>query len=260
MKLHSLFTIAVLGLGVTTAALAQEVKLNLPGTTEAEKTPAALAAAPASSFTEAQILETFGWFFTARLGLHELELTPAQITHLTKGVAAAVAGKEPPYDLTKIGPVMDEFIQGRQQAAFERLKTENERLSREFFAELSKRPNVKEQPSGLRYEIVQPGAGAKPTTKDTVRINYTGSLVDGTVFDTNEGRGGPAEIAMDKVIPGWAEGVQLIGAGGKIMLYIPAHLAYGDTGIGEIPPAAALVFEVELVDFKPTPPEATEAK
>lgn len=261
MKLPSLFTTALLGLGVSTAALAQEVSLNLPGkaAADAEKVPAALAAAPAGEFTEAQILETFGWFFTARLGLHELELTSAQIAHLTKGVALAAAGKEPPHDLAKIGPVMDEFIQGRQQAAFERLKAENENLSREFFAGLKSQPNVKELPSGLRYEILAAGSAEKPTLQDTVRINYTGALVDGTVFDSSASRGAPAEIAMDKVIPGWTEGVQLIGRGGKIKLYIPAHLAYGDTGIGDIPPGAALVFEVELLDFKPTPPDAASA-
>jgi FKBP-type peptidyl-prolyl cis-trans isomerase len=258
MKLPSLLKIILLSLGFATTMSAQEVTLNLPD--NEPKTPAALAAQPAENFSEAQILETFGWFVTMRLGMHELEFTPAQIVHFAKGVALAAGGNEAPHSLELVGPKMNDFIQARQDAVIQRFREENEREAREFFTKLKAQPNVKELPSGLRYEILAAGSAEKPKVTDTVTIRYTGSLVDGTVFDSTEGRETPAEISLQDVIPGWTEGVQLIGKGGKIKLYIPAHLAYGDTGVGEIPPGAALVFEVELIDFEPTPPPATEAK
>jgi FKBP-type peptidyl-prolyl cis-trans isomerase len=258
MKLQSLLKISLLSLGVATTVSAQEVTLNLPGSEP--KTPAALAAQPAESFTDAQILETFGWFVTMRLGIHELEFTPAQIAHFAKGVALAAGGNEAPYSLEQVGPKMNDFIQARQDAVIQRFREENEREAREFFAKLKAQPNVKELPSGLRYEILAAGGAAKPKVTDTVSIRYTGALVDGTVFDSTEGREAPAEISLQDVIPGWTEGVQLIGKGGKIKLYIPAHLAYGDTGVGDIPPGAALVFDVELIDFKPTPAPAPATK
>jgi FKBP-type peptidyl-prolyl cis-trans isomerase len=256
MKLPSLLKLSLLGLGVVTTMSAQEVTLNLPGSEP--KTPAALAAQPAESISETQILETFGWFVTMRLGIHELEFTPAQIAHFAKGVALAAGGNEPPHSLERVGPKMNEFIQARQDAVIQRFREENEREAREFFAKLKAQPNVKELPSGLRYEILAAGSAAKPKVTDTVTIRYTGTLVDGTVFDSTEGRESPAEISLQEVIPGWTEGVQLIGKGGKIKLYIPAHLAYGDTGIGDIPPGAALIFDVELIDFKPTPAPAAK--
>ncbi len=251
MKLHSLFTTGLLSLGASTALLAQGVTFNVPAN---ETTPAA-ATSQVETYTEAQLVETFGWFIMARLGIQGLELTPEQVTHFARGVGKAASGQDAPYDLAKIGPAMDEFIQGRQMAAFNRLKAESERESREFFANLKSNTNVKELSSGLRYEIVQAGEAAKPTLQDLVSIHYTGTLVDGSVFDSTEGMTEPAEIKLAEAISGWSEGVQLIGKGGKIKLYIPAHLAYGDEGAGEIPPGAALIFEVELVDFKPAPAE-----
>lgn len=251
MKLPSLLKFSLLSLGVTTTLLAQEVTLNLPGS-EA-KTPPALAAQPAENYTPAQLLETFGWFVTVRLGIHELEFTPEQIAHFAKGVSLAAGGNPPPYELAKVGPVMNEFIQARQEAVIQRFREANEQEAREFFTWLKSQPNVKELPSGLRYEILTAGSTEKPTATDTVTIRYTGTLVDGTVFDSNVDRETPSEISLQEVIPGWTEGVQLVGKGGKIKLYIPAHLAYGDTGVGDIPPGAALIFDVELIDFKPTP-------
>src|SRR6185436_13396180 len=97
----------------------------------------------------------------------------------------------------------------------------------------------------------------KPT--DTVKVHYTGTLVDGTVFDTSlkprEAGAAiePAEFPLDQVIPGWTEGIQKLQKGGKIKLYVPSNLAYGDDGRPGIPPASTLIFEVELLDIKPTP-------
>ena len=97
------------------------------------------------------------------------------------------------------------------------------------------------------------GRNRDPTATDTVKVQYTGKLINGTVFDSSAQRG-PLEIQLGKVIPGWTEGLQKINQGGKIRLYIPPKLAYGDRGEQGIPPGATLIFDVELLDTKATPP------
>lgn len=102
--------------------------------------------------------------------------------------------------------------------------------------------------TGLKYMIIQKGEGATPTATDDVTVHYTGKLVDGTVFDSSVDRGEPATFPLNRVIPGWTEGLQLMQEGGKAVFYIPAKLAYGEQGIpGVIPPSSDLVFEVELL-------------
>ena len=125
---------------------------------------------------------------------------------------------------------------------------------------IKKKPGVVSLPSGLSYEILQPGTGEYPKSTDSVKVHYTGTLIDGTVFDSSVQRNEPAEFLLDQVVPGWTEGLQKINKGGKIKLYVPPHLAYGDDGRPGIPPASTLIFEVELLDFKsPTPPAAKAA-
>jgi len=103
--------------------------------------------------------------------------------------------------------------------------------------------------SGLRYVITKEGTGVKPTAASTVKVNYTGKLFDGTVFDSNEGKA-PIEFPLGQVIPGWTEGLQLLNAGSKAVFIIPSNLAYGEKGGGPIPPNSPLVFDVELLEVK----------
>lgn len=117
-----------------------------------------------------------------------------------------------------------------------------------FLAENAKRPGVITTPSGLQYQVLQEGKGRQPGATDMVRVNYAGSLVDGREFDRGEG----IEFPLDRVIPGWTEGLQLMKEGGKTRFFIPSDLAYGDRGAGGvIPPNAALIFEVDLIAVKP---------
>jgi len=104
-------------------------------------------------------------------------------------------------------------------------------------------------PSGLQYMVLRQGAGERPQPSDRVRVNYHGTLLDGTVFDSSYERGQPAEFALDQVIPGWTEGVALMPVGGKYRFWIPGELAYGAKGTpgGPIGPNATLVFDVELM-------------
>ncbi|MCF7689854.1 MAG: FKBP-type peptidyl-prolyl cis-trans isomerase [Cephaloticoccus sp.] len=242
----------LLSLAVSTVLLAQEVKLNLPADAAA-KTPATLAAAPAPTFTDAELLETFGWFVMARIGIADLQFTPGQIEAFARGVSLAAAGKEPPHDLRAVGPAMDAFIGQRQEAALERSKQRNLAAAVTFFNSLKNRPGIVSLPDGLCYEILKPGTGPNVKATDSVTINYTGMLLNGQVFDSSEQQGQPLTIALSEAIPGWAEGMQKINKGGKIKLYIPPSLAFGDEGAGGIPPASSVIFEIEVLEIMPTP-------
>ena len=106
-------------------------------------------------------------------------------------------------------------------------------------------------PSGLVYQSVKEGTGPSPAATDTVRVHYRGTFPDsGKEFDSSYSRGEPAEFPLEGVIPGWTEGLQKINKGGKLKLYVPPHLAYGDDGKGGIPPGSTLIFEVELLEIK----------
>jgi FKBP-type peptidyl-prolyl cis-trans isomerase len=234
------------------------VKLNIPSQPAAAAPTAP--ATPAPTFTEPQLLESFGWFVGQRLGLSELGFSKEQIDSVVKGLLTAAAGKDAPYDMDKIGPQMDAFMQKKQAAYLTKLRLKNLDEAKAYFEKLKGNKNVVELPSGLRYEVVQPGTGAYPKATDTVKVHYTGTLLDGTVFDSSVQRKEPAEFALNQVIAGWTEGLQKINQGGKIRLYVPSQLAYGDNGSQSIPPGAALVFDVELLDIKATPAAAPAPK
>lgn len=249
MKLKSIVTLCLSLSGLAAVAGAQ--------------TPAAPAAPPAPAkpaFTDAQLIEEFGWFIGKRVGLTELEFSAAELETLIKGFRSAAEGKDSPYELEKIGPLMDDFMQKKQAAYVAKLKTKNLAVNNDFFTKLKENKNVVELSSGLRYEIVSPGNGPAPKATETVRVHYTGKLIDGTEFDSSVKRGEPAEFPLDQVIAGWTEGIQKMNKGGKIKLYVPPHLAYGDDGRPGIPPGSTLVFDVELLDIKapaaPPPPPA----
>ena len=121
-----------------------------------------------------------------------------------------------------------------------------------FLAENGKRKGVSTTPSGLQYEVVTPGKadGKKPTATSKVKVHYSGTLINGKKFDSSYDRNEPTEFELNRVIPGWTEGLQLIKEGGKATLYIPAKLAYGEQGVPGIPPNSPLIFDVELIQVK----------
>jgi FKBP-type peptidyl-prolyl cis-trans isomerase len=117
-----------------------------------------------------------------------------------------------------------------------------------FFASLKTNDSIKFTPSGLAYKITREGTGAKPGPADKVTAHYEGRLIDGSIFDSSYPRGNPVEFPLNRVIKGWTEGLQLVGEGGAIELYIPYDLGYGVNGSGnQIPPYATLIFTVELI-------------
>lgn len=119
-----------------------------------------------------------------------------------------------------------------------------------FLAENKTRPGVVVTDSGLQYEVLRAGTGAKPSADQTVEVHYHGTLVDGTVFDSSVQRGQTISFPVTGVIPGWVEALQLMQVGAKWKLFIPSALGYGDQGQGPIPPASVLIFEVELVGIQ----------
>ena len=120
-----------------------------------------------------------------------------------------------------------------------------------FMEENKKRPEITETASGLQYEILVEGTGPKPSPNSKVTTHYTGSTLDGNVFDSSVKRGQPLSFGLNQVIRGWTEGLQLMPAGSKYKFYIPHNLAYGEAGAGgSIPGGATLIFEVELISFQ----------
>ena len=154
----------------------------------------------------------------------------------------------------------DEAVE-KVQASFNRLEAlDNEKRQREgernltegaaFLAENAKRSKVIVTASGLQYETVSEGTGDTPGISDTVLVHYRGTTVDGTVFDSTYNDGNPIEIPLDRVIPGWSEGLRMMKEGGRSILYIPPDLAYGERSTGPvIGPNSVLVFEVELLNI-----------
>jgi len=131
-----------------------------------------------------------------------------------------------------------------KEAAIEKEK------GKKFLEENKKKEGVKVTESGLQYKVITEGNGKKPTDTSTVKVHYTGKLIDGTVFDSSVERGQPIEFPLNKVIPGWTEALQLMSVGSKYIFYIPSDLAYRDEGAPPtIPPGATLIFEVELLDI-----------
>lgn len=144
------------------------------------------------------------------------------------------------------------LYQQRQEQEIAKQGASNQSAGDAFLAANAKKAGVKTTPSGLQYKIITAGDGTMPSAEDTVQVHYRGTLIDGTEFDSSYKHGGPATFPLNGVIPGWTEGLQLLSKGGKAELYIPAELAYGPRGMGQvIGPNSALVFEVELLDINP---------
>ncbi|MEQ1860115.1 MAG: FKBP-type peptidyl-prolyl cis-trans isomerase [Chthoniobacteraceae bacterium] len=120
-----------------------------------------------------------------------------------------------------------------------------------YLKDNSTKEGVKTTASGLQYKMVKEGTGRTPTATETVVVHYKGTTIDGKEFDSSYKRGEPAEFPLNRVIPGWTEGLQLVKEGGKALLYIPSELAYGKRGAGgDIGPDETLIFEVELLKIK----------
>jgi FKBP-type peptidyl-prolyl cis-trans isomerase FklB len=141
------------------------------------------------------------------------------------------------------------FIQNYFQKAASVVGNANLKAGNDFLVKNNLKAGVITTESGLQYEILTAGTGAKPISTDKVKVHYHGTLIDGTIFDSSVDRGTPATFGVTQVISGWVEGLQLMPMGSKYKFVIPAELAYGSNGQGKIGPNATLVFEVELIEI-----------
>jgi FKBP-type peptidyl-prolyl cis-trans isomerase len=172
---------------------------------------------------------------------------------LINAIRATYNGEELAMTTEEAAAVREEYIQKRQaeqQAETSAAGQENLIAGQKFLAENKTKEGVQTTASGLQYEVVTMGDGAKPAATDTVKVHYRGTLLDGTEFDSSYARNEPISFGLNRVIAGWTEGVQLMPVGSKFMFYIAPELAYGEGGGGPIPPNSTLVFEVELLDIE----------
>lgn len=169
------------------------------------------------------------------------------------GVAAVFNGVAPQMTYEEAKAEIRDFfmaLEAKQNEAAKKMGEVNKAAGEAFLAENGKRAEIKTTSSGLQYEVLNEGNGAKPVATDTVVVHYTGKLIDGTVFDSSVERGEPATFGVTQVIPGWVEALQLMSVGSKWRLFIPSNLAYGPNGAGNlIGPNATLIFDVELLSI-----------
>lgn len=177
-----------------------------------------------------------------------------QRNFLIKGIEDAYEGAAPALTREEMVAIQKEFaqkMQAEQMAKMEQMKSQNKAAGVKFLEENTKKEGVVVTESGLQYQVLKQGEGdnAKPT--DTVKVEYVGTLIDGTEFDSTVQHGEPAQFQVDKVIKGWGEALQLMNVGTKLHLVIPSELAYGEQGAApKIQPNSVLVFDVDLISIE----------
>lgn len=169
-----------------------------------------------------------------------------QVEDFIKGLTDVMEEKQPAITYDEAKEVINEYFIKLQKEKMEI----NKKAGEEFLHINKGRAGVVELPSGLQYQVLKQGNGAKPSATDKVKCHYHGTLINGTVFDSSVQRGQPAVFGVNQVIPGWVEALQLMPVGSKWRLFIPSNLAYGEQGAGEmIEPNSTLIFDVELLDI-----------
>jgi FKBP-type peptidyl-prolyl cis-trans isomerase FklB len=181
-----------------------------------------------------------------------IEISPAA---MVKGMEDGIADGKLLLTEQQMKDVLLNFqkeLMAKRTAQFDKAASDNKAKGEEFLAANKNKPGVVTLPSGLQYKIVTAGTGKKPGKDDNVTVEYKGTLINGTVFDSSEKAGKPATFKLSQVIPGWTEALQLMPVGSTWELYVPAALAYGTRNVGGlIGPNETLIFNVHLLDAKP---------
>ena len=207
-------------------------------------------------FTEAELLKTYGWVTFMQSGVKSLGLDQKEVDFFIQGAQMAAKGEDSPCVLGEVMEDLQKFLQNKatkyaeiHQKEVQVIAEKNKKLGKEFSDGLLKEnKNAKLTDSGLCYEIKEAGdLNNKAGENDTVEIHYIGKLIDGKVFDKSNDK--TVKFPLNGVIPGIKEGAQLIGKGGKITLYIPANLAYGENELPSIPAGSTLVFDLDIIDI-----------
>lgn len=211
-----------------------------------------------SLMPEKALLDSVSYYLGINYGqmLKQYDFGDLDYSLMVKGMKDFVAAQGNPADEDftaqfKLNPEdMNEAINKYLGQRSDYLAAIAEAEAKKFFVENAKKEGVQETESGLQYIIREAGNSNHPGPQDTVLVHYKGSLLDGTVFDQTEEGGEPIELTLDRVIPGWTEGIQLIGEGGTITLYIPSELGYGSRAAGSIPANSTLMFDVTVDQVK----------
>lgn len=187
---------------------------------------------------------SYAWGLAMGKQLRGMGLTNIEYSDFDNALRASFENLPTEMTVEEAQKIINEYLEELAKKASEAARAAGEK----FLEENKKNANVMTTPSGLQYVVEKEGTGAQPAATDEVTVHYTGKLLDGTVFDSSVSRGEPATFPLNRVIPGWTEGVQLMKEGAKYTFFIPSDLAYGPQGIqGAIPPHATLIFEVELI-------------
>lgn len=201
--------------------------------------------------------EAIGVMFVVGSGLGRMEFSDEEMEQIISGIRKGFKFKEIPSEVRALESEVDEIMQAKMKLAREAQRADatkaaagNKAKGAAFLAELAKKPSVLKDPSGFYYQILKEGDGPAPTMADTVRLHYHGTLIDGTVFDSSVERGQPASFPMGGVIKGFSGGLTKCRAGGKVRIYIPSELGYGDNPRpgGKIKPGDTLIFECTLLE------------
>ncbi len=241
---------------LTAAALAVALGLTAGVHAQAAKPAAAApAAAPAGTVDKTKASYVVGWDLASSLPpLVREEVDPATVA---RALQSALSGQKPTMSEAEAKQVRDAFVanlQAKAKAEYTQVASKNKTEGEAFLAKNKTAPGVKTTASGLQYQVISQGTGARPGPSDTVHVTYVGSFVNGEVFDDSakhEG-GGPASIPLAGVIPGFREGIQLMQVGGHYKFFIPSNIAYGAQPQNGFPPNATIVFDVNLVKTGPT--------
>jgi FKBP-type peptidyl-prolyl cis-trans isomerase FkpA len=245
-----IFLLPAFMMGQSTASQAPPAKSTTaaPNATTAPKsapkaTAATKATAPVLSTDEQKTVYALG--LQMYRSLAQFDLSPAEVDLIRRALGDAAAGK-PAVDVNEWGPKFQAFEQTRAGRVAEKQKV----VSNAYLAKAATEPGAIKTESGLIYRDLRPGTGASPNASDSVKVNYRGTLVDGTEFDSSYKRNQPAQFPLSGVIRCWTEGVQKMKLGGKARLVCPSDIAYGEKGHPPvIPGGATLIFEIELLEI-----------
>jgi len=212
----------------------------------AAKTAAPKATAAPGALTTDDQKTIYAIGLTLQQNIAQLGLSPAELEILKRAISDGAAGK-PAIELNAWGPKIQAFATSRMQRAAVEEKARGKAYAEKAAAE----PGATRAASGMIYRELAAGTGASPKATDKVRVNYRGTLVNGTEFDSSYKTNKPAEFGLNQVIACWTEGVQRMKVGGKSQLVCPPEIAYGDGGRPSIPGGSTLVFEIELLAINP---------
>lgn len=218
-------------------------------TAEADKDAAGKTAYPGLPTEKEQISYTIGLAMGKQLGEIKDEVN---LDTVVKAMRAQMAGEKVLLTEEQAREIFESFGQKMQAKQIAKMMADakaNQEKGQAFLTENANKPGVVTTASGLQYQVLTEGKGAKPGASDGVKVHYKGSLLDGKTFDSSYDRGEPAVMPLQGVIPGWSEGLQLMPVGSKYKFWIPAKLAYGEQAPPTIGPNQTLVFEVELMDI-----------